>query len=77
MFGGAPNTRRASRGKDMSKPDWKNAPFWAHVLLALNHEEEVYVWAAGHADGVKAKICTTGEEFKLLKHRWIFVEKRP
>ena len=66
----------------MSKPEWKDAPEWAGVLvhqpLGIGHNF-AYAWAHSFKEGAHAKRCDYPESqhFGLLVDYWGFVESRP
>lgn len=64
----------------MIKPDWKDAPEWAGVMVQQHGFcGIVYCWAESHEDKAKAKWSTDPEwmEFSLKKNCWDFTEPRP
>lgn len=66
----------------MSKPDWKDAPEWAQVLLVqYGFNGPLYCWAGYHGDGAKAQwhedIGRDHMIFNLFIRNWTLVERRP
>lgn len=64
----------------MSKPDWKDAPEWAKVMVQQSGPDEVvYCWAAGFYDDAQA--LWSGDpahmEFNLFTCCWVVTEYRP
>lgn len=66
----------------MSKPDWKDAPEWAGVLMVQNgFNGPCYCWAKEYADGAIAQwhedIGRDHMKFKLATRCWRALECRP
>lgn len=64
----------------MSKPEWKDAPEWAKVMVQQSGlDEVVYCWAAGFYDDAQA--LWSGDpahmEFSLFTCCWDLTESRP
>ncbi len=63
-----------------NKPDWKDAPKWANVLLVGKNptgNRSVYCWAKGFWDDANAFRTDNTQTFSLSKVAWILVEARP
>lgn len=68
----------------MNKPDWKDAPDWANVMVQQNGFCGIcYCWTEAHEDDAKAiwhedfAINRNHMAFKLRKVCWDFAEHRP
>ena len=66
----------------MGKPDWKDAPKWAEVLVVQNgFNGPCYCWAEKYEDGSNAQwhedIGRAHMQFNLSRRCWELVERRP
>lgn len=66
----------------MSKPEWKDAPEFANVLVKQNGFCGItYCWASSYENGAKAiwhdDLARSWMYFELKKNNWDFVESRP
>lgn len=60
----------------MNKPNWKDAPEWANVLLT-NLYNVYYAWAESYKDGSVGFDINGKTTFHLTKGDWKLVEHRP
>lgn len=67
------------RGMSVNKPDWKDAPSWATVLLRNAEDSQLYAFAEGYREG--AKFTRSDYKFEtfcyfLLPDCWDVIETR-
>lgn len=63
----------------MSKPDWKDAPEWAGVLVEHKVHRGTFAWVEDFSDRSRLRVIGTVKpnEFTIITSWWELLERRP